>query len=173
MGRGQPIVVRISTEGTVALLPTSRTSHVDSIAPEVLQVCYLVVAVAADGRLLALSDFLCVMPGAATGFAPRNFTLQLNQSLLATLGWEPATGATSYILLPVGSERLQLLPATSTGATDPTGGRPTCYVLIAQVGTSTSGISAVLCGFPGIAVDLAAGQRPVLPAVGTVRRGNP
>jgi hypothetical protein len=129
---------------------------VDSIVPEVLQVCYLVVAVGADGRLLAFSDFLCVMPGTATGFAPRNFTLQLNQSLQATLGWERATGATSYILLPVGTERLQLLPAASTGAIDPTGGQATCYVLVAQIGTSTSGISAVLCGFPGVAVDLAA-----------------
>ena len=164
-GAGQPFVVRVFTDGVVPIRPASSTSHVDTVPAGVLQACSVVVAVGPDGRPPAVSDLLCVMPGTATGFPPRNFTLQLNQSPVAILTWERASGATAYVLLPVGTERVQLLPSTAMGATDQTGGDVTCYVLVAQFGSQASGISAVLCAIPGFARDLGAGQRLPLPEV--------
>lgn len=107
-GFGDPIVVRISPEGAVPLAPSDRTSHVDSLAVETALACYLVIALHPTQAVIARSDLECVLPGTASGFAVRNFSLRLNQSPVARLDWEGAPGATGYVLLPIGTERVQL-----------------------------------------------------------------
>jgi hypothetical protein len=149
-GTGTPVLLRISSQGPVAALAESPRSHVDSVPLDSSFSCYLVLAVAPDSRVFGTSDFLCVLPGSAAGFAARNFTLQLNQSRVASLSWEPAAGATGYLFLPVGTQRVQLLGATAVSITDHTGGELTCYVLVSQFGGTTSGITATVCAAPGV-----------------------
>ena len=157
-GRGTPVVLRIGPGAVAPVRPSSGTSHVESLEPGASLACYVVAAL--EGSRAAVSDLLCVLPGSAAGLAAENFALRLDESPTAVLSWDRARGATGYILLPVGTERLQILPASATRATDQTAGGLTCYVLVAQIGTTTSGTTAVLCAIPGFATDFGAGSVP-------------
>ena len=179
-GTGDPLLVRIGSDAPVTMRPSRSTSHVDVLPSQNAVICYLLASTGSSGS--ANSDVLCVLAALAQGFPPQNLTLQLNQSTTAVLTWGPAQGDTGYVLFPLGSQRIQLLPASANTATDQTGGQVTCYALLAQVGTSTSGISALLCGLPGFASGFAtvapdlAGMRASAAApelVGAVRQIDP
>ena len=147
-GSGQPIVLRITHGGVAPIQPLSVTSHTDALPAGAPIICYLVAAGLAGG-LEVTSDLLCVVPDAETGLSVRNLTLQLTRLPEARLSWGAAQGATGYILLPIGTQRVQLLPPSGLSAADPTGGAVTCYLVATQSGVALTGTSSVLCGAHG------------------------
>jgi hypothetical protein len=90
---------------------------------------------------------LCVFPDIAVGAVPRNFSLSVSDTT-ANMHWEPVPGAQAYLLIPIGSSRVQILPGTATAASDAIGRTPTCYLLAPMIGATVIGISDVLCALP-------------------------
>jgi hypothetical protein len=118
--------------------------------------CY-VLLVMNGSNVAAVSDMLCVAIGVmtATG-SPTGFALSLNQGTTASLSWGAPGGQTGYTLFAIpmtgGAVRPIALTATATAATDATGGAMTCYLLAAMNGATTTGVTDILCGVPGVAL---------------------
>lgn len=132
-------------------LPAGATSYLDSTSLFLAgTVCYVLLPLGTSPQ--ALSDLLCVVlnTGSATG-APQSFSIRLDQSSVATLGWTAPAGGGQllYALVPLGPGQTPIvLPATATSATHTLSG-PTCYVLLVA---TAGGIrnTDVLCGVPGV-----------------------
>lgn len=144
-------LIRLTAGGAavVQTLPASAVRTSDALPVDEPVACYALQALSGPAAL-GLTDVLCVVSGFAFGAAPGKVAIQLNQGPTATLTWTPPGGQTDYILFPLGSSRVQLLPGAATGATDPTGGLPSCYIVAARTGDAISGFSDILCAIPGL-----------------------
>jgi hypothetical protein len=139
--------------GVVSVLPTGPplpagvTGFTDTTAPGGLD-CYALMPLGTSPQ--AFSDLECVVVGfhSATG-SPQNFTLRLNQSTTASLGWaRPLFEAPDgYLLLTLGGEA-QILGADVAGVNLATNGF-TCFVLGALRAGGLTGYTDILCGIPG------------------------
>jgi hypothetical protein len=149
-------IARIAGGTTVLpwFLPAAATQHVDA-APLSGQInCYTALPLGASG-LLALSDLLCSAPGTGSASGgPSTAHIQLDQSNMATLTWSPPMGQTGYqvVVIPLdGTPRSSFsLTASAMRTMHDTGGRPTCYVIVAMSGAAATGYSDALCAVPGI-----------------------
>ena len=139
--------------GAGVFLPADATEYADGGAEIGQFTCYALLP-AEGAATIGVSDVLCTIAGShsATG-APPNARVQLNQSTMATLTWSPPGGQTGYLVLTVplngGPQRSFPLPATATRAMHETNGTPTCYVVIATAGGTSTGNSDALCVLPG------------------------
>jgi len=135
-----------------SFLPGSATSTEISVSFFDSFACYELLALDANAAILARSDIVCIIFGFSTGVGPANFTVGLNQGTVAGLSWDGLPGAGGYLVVPLGTQRLQNLGAGTQSATDNTGGALTCYGLVATSATGAAiGIDEVLCAWPGFA----------------------
>ncbi len=100
---------------------------------------------------LYATDILCASDGVRSGASPDWFNIALLRGeTQVTLRWYPVAGAAGYLVVPLGTSRVQSTVAAH--AVDETGGVPTCYVVLAVSapgGTPTvSGVSEVVCALP-------------------------
>ncbi len=125
-------LVRVGPAGRQTL-PDAQfvTSFADTIAPSEHGVCYAVLGSNASAGVFS-SDTLCAVPRIASLGGPTNLSIRfVDETCTARLSWAAIPDATAYLLLPVGTQRAQLLPASVTSATDDTGGAFTCYIVAA------------------------------------------
>jgi hypothetical protein len=155
-------LMRITSQGEtpVVNLNASATSFVDTVPQGLLLACYRLAVLSAAGAQIASSDILCIIL-LELGSPPTEFSATLNQSNLTTLSWGApgAGGHTNFVLIPLGTNRVQVLPASATGATDNTNTRPICYLVAAVGATGFIGFSDAICVIPGTATNLAAAPR--------------
>jgi uncharacterized delta-60 repeat protein len=110
-----------------AVLPAGATAYTDvAPAPPPTLNCFVLVPFGPAGPL-GVSDALCARQGLASPVgAPQAFTLRLNQSSTASLSWAdpPGTVGSVLVALPLDGRppRYQPLAASTTSATDATGG---------------------------------------------------
>ncbi len=144
-------LVRTGTTGeTVLPAPAaSATSTTDVLPPTLRSACYRLDALGAGGAVLGSSDLECVLTGVSSSNGPRNLSIKLNQSNVATLTWGAASGATGYAAVALGTSRV--LPTSGLTVDDNTGGAATCYIVLALGGQSVVGFSDIVCGLPGAA----------------------
>lgn len=147
-------LTRLAGPSGGAALPGTALSYTETLPPGEPSACY-VLLVMGRSRVIASSDVLCVAPRIASGVAPGNLSIQLNQGPTAALAWTPPGGQTDYILVPLGMpRRAQIRPGLAVSAADDTGGAPTCYVVAARTGPAVTGISDIVCGIPGLSSGL-------------------
>ena len=112
--------------------------------------CYMLVAQGIDGPL-GNSDILCAIRyfRSAIG-APRDFTISLNQSNIATLQWSAPSegGQDGYLILPIGKD-LIVLPGNATAVTFDTRGQLTCSIAGSFRNQELIGNTDILCALPG------------------------
>jgi hypothetical protein len=136
-------------------LPGSAVTYSDTGASTATLYCYIIIPLD-QVTPLGLSDALCLLPNTRSGVTiPGEFTLRLNESMTASLSWLTAPGANGYVLVAIpmngAPARASVLGANEVTATDPTGGVPTCYLLVAASGTTPIGNTDILCAVPGAA----------------------
>lgn len=144
-------IIRRSSDPDLTLpVPSpAATSATDTLPVGLNVACYQLEGLDAIGRVAARSDLLCVVVRLTLGSGPSQISVEADQSTSSTVRWSAAPGATSYIFLPLGTNRVQLLPAQQTFGVDPTGANPTCYIVGTQSTAGISGISDVACAIPG------------------------
>lgn len=121
-----------------------------TIAVEVVPTCYQLLAHASATRVLYRSDILCgIYAGESASAFPTGFQLSLGGSSTATLRWPAVSGAIGYVLVAIGTGRMQALRAPTLSAIDPIGGLPTCYLFVAHDNTRVIAQSEVLGALPG------------------------
>ena len=135
-------------------LPGSAVTFSDASATTAALYCYLLIPLD-QATALGLSDTLCVLPNTRSGATvPPEFTLRLNQSMTASFSWSNAPGADGFVLvaLPLNGAPAYFKPlgANAVTTTDPTGGVPTCYLLVASSGSAPMGNTDILCAVPGV-----------------------
>ena len=154
------LILRVGASGATLLppggvpLPFNANAYQDPLSRPDQFECYAAVPISPVG-VLGSSDWLCAAPNTASPTGrPGSFSLRLDQGNLASLSWTAPGGQQSFVLAEVplnGSpSRTLVLPATTLSAIDDTEGIPTCYVLVATVGTQNAGNSEMLCALPGL-----------------------
>jgi photosystem II stability/assembly factor-like uncharacterized protein len=144
------LLARILPQGSgfVPLEPTA-SSYLDATPGP--SPCYLLLALDRTGSVIGRSDLFCAVRGtrSATG-APQDFTIQLNQSAVASLSWSgaPGGGQDAYVLLPLGGPA-SVLGGTATRTTQRLTGA-TCFILLPTRSGQALGLSDILCGVPGV-----------------------
>jgi hypothetical protein len=137
---------RASARGdtTAFALPSVATGYVDVPPTDQRAFCYAL-RVLQGSSTIASSDVLCVLTRLGIGSAAASFSVRLNESGGNLLRWAPPGGQTGYVLLPVTTDRAQLLSDSATSATDATGGVLTCYVLVTLRGGAVGGFTDAVC----------------------------
>ncbi|HKY23372.1 MAG TPA: PQQ-binding-like beta-propeller repeat protein [Vicinamibacterales bacterium] len=148
------LMYRMATTTQTATLAAVSTEnyYVDATPLTEAMYCYWALPYS-DGQILGRSDYLCAAPNSKTGVLhATEFTLRLNQSVVANVTWKPVPQADAYVLIAVPSDnsarRLWLLPPDESIVHDDTRGVPTCYTVLTIRGEEI-GTSHVLCAIPG------------------------
>ncbi len=133
------------------------TSATDTLPAGTGIACYQLQALNSSAAVIAASDIECVQTNIASAIPPQTppmpVSIVLNQGAVATISWGPATGASGYILVELKNHRTQNLRAGQLSATDDTGGTPDCYVVLSRGSAGVAGMSDLVCGIPGSAVN--------------------
>jgi len=156
-------LARVSAAGTALLpgggmaLPATATTYADfTLAADGIY-CYSLLPLAgAPAAPIGNSDLLCGMRGTRSGLAPGGLSVRLDQSSRATLNWSVpiiAGGAPpSFALIVLGPEPEVIpMPPGSVQASHETGGAARCYAVLTMAGSTTIGVSDVVCAIPGLA----------------------
>jgi hypothetical protein len=133
-------------------LPRDATSFTDDTPVQGELNCYVVTPVDASGTAIGRSDMLCVKPGSASGQAPSDFSIALNQGFGSQLKWSGPGGQTGYLLIahPLNGQPESRIPLQGTATKYIHAATPACYVLIPGNGTTALGASDLFCAYPGV-----------------------
>jgi len=127
-------------------LAANATSFTDTTAPAGAN-CYVLLPL---GTTPARSDLVCIRVefGSFVG-APRNFTLRLNQSSIASLTWTAPkdTTVSGYQVVALGKAQVILDPNTTSLNVPITA--LTCFVVSTVDNGGVSGFTDAECGLPG------------------------
>lgn len=148
---------------TAGPLSATATAYTDTVPPTDQLDCYTV-APLNGATALGMSDLDCRLSWfqSAVG-APGNFSVGLNQSMIATLAWTAPGGQTAYVLgrltpnVAGATWQTATLAGGATSATVSIGAQVTCFVLLAESGQTILGNTDILCGMPGLATFAPAG----------------
>ncbi len=150
-------LARISAAGQTDIsIPGGATqSYIDTTLPSGTGACYQLFARDLKGAISGRSLMYCALPGSGSASGPRNVSIQLTNdstgaARTATLTWTaPSSGTVAnYLVLPVGTTRIQVLGSGTTTATDATGGAATCYMVDAVSSSGTSSLGDIVCAIP-------------------------
>lgn len=153
-------VLRISNAGSTLLnggpLPATTTAIADTPPASDQYDCYVVVALSSSA-VLGNSDVLCRLPHIQSGpVVPSEYSIGLAQTQNAMLTWGLPVGQTGFALASLTPEapgatwQVYTFPGNTTGVDFyDLNGQMTCYLLVAQSGTTPIGNTDVLCALPG------------------------